>query len=247
MRTCEVCDTQAISREPKCRVCETPLPESATLPASEASPRRWSGGVVAFIAALSLAVGFGAGWLSDRFPLSPEPAVSAAPGDAVEPVPVEPGQCLGVAGYELLNISVANLSSHVVDCSEATALTQVIGADGCATYCQTAEDATGQPISFYEIPAVGRCFFAYVAENGRESGWPSRFVPCYAVPDQRIVDHAPDIAAELETDASSLRLVTQIVTLVSQEDPTCADGEDKWQLEYREPTEWICVEEVRAH
>lgn len=254
MRTCDVCNTQAIGSELDCRVCETPLPP-LTVPvlavSNAASPRRWSGGWVALVAVLCLALGFSAGWLSDRFLISPTPGISltpgasAAPEDATDPS-VASGQCLDLAGYELVHSDVANLPSHVVDCSEATALTLVAAPDGCTTYCQSAEDAAGLSISFYEIPAVGRCFFAYKAESGRGSGWPSHFVPCYAVPDQWIVDSAPGIAAQLEANVSTLRLVTHIVTSVSSEKPTCADGEDLWPLEYRDPAEWVCVAEVKA-
>lgn len=249
MRTCDVCDTQAIGNEPQCRVCETPLPpaprpESAAA-ATPASKGRLGPGAITIIAVLCIALGFGAGWGADRFLLSPSATANETPPASDTPAP-KPGECLEVAGYELLHSDVANLGSHVVDCSDASAVTLIANPDECATYCQSAEDAAGTTISFYEIPAVGRCFFSYLTESGSGSGWPSRFVPCYATPDQRLVDYAADVAADLEVEVSTLRLATLMVTSVSLEEPTCADGEDVWPLKYRDPAEWICYTEVKA-
>ena len=245
MRRCEVCDTETTGREADCEVCETPL--SGPLPVSvEAAPaRRWPAGLPTLVFVLCVALGFGAGLLSDRFLPSSVPGPLAVSEETFD-APVELGQCLELAGYELLNREIANIASHVVDCSEASALVSVTDPDACTARCHTAEVAGGQFISFHEIPAVGRCFFAYLSGDRRGRGWPSSFVPCSAVPDRRVVDSAPRIANELKVDVNTLRLVTHIVTSVSLEVPTCADGQDVWHLEYRDPDQWLCVTDVRT-
>lgn len=273
MGECDVCGKDPEGSETACLDCETPLPKrspgaATTKSVSDGQPRARSPRLV-LVATLCIFLGFVAGWAASAFNGSTDPfsfvgssaettkptesATSAPTGGAASPSgdPAQPivsgGDCLDVPGFELLRGGIENLATRVVDCTSDTAVTVLVDAEEECENCQSTRVSNGQRIKFLEVPLVGRCFFAYFAPGSAGRGWPDTFVPCYLPPEKWVLDASENVASRLNVDPTELRLVTLVVTKVSDEEPTCGEGSGRWELTRRDPVVWLCAEEMRVH
>lgn len=266
MSECEICGRRPEGSETACLDCETPLPMRSTTAVtsgksvSEPQPTAKKSRRL-LVATLCVALGFAAGWTTsvfngstDPFPFvgsRPETAETTksvtSPPEKPTSTTVDAGVCLNLSGFELFRGGTEDLSTRVVDCTSVDAVTHVVDAMEVCENCQSIRTSNGQRIKFLEEPLVGRCFFAYLAPGGAGTGWPEKYVPCYAPPEQWVLDASENAANRLKVEATELRLVTSVVTDVSDEEPTCSEGSDRWELTRRDPVVWLCTKELKAH